>query len=326
MKTSGAVVVITGASSGIGRATAMELASRGARVVLAARQRAALEIVAAECESTGAEALAVVADTTRQADADELARRAVAAYGRIDVWINNAGVALFAKFGDAPAEVWQRVVETNLFGYANGARAALAQFRKQHRGILINIGSGVSGAPMPFSSAYVASKYAVRGLCASLRMEMQIDGERDIHICHVMPSAIDTPLFQHAANYSGRAAKALDPVYDARTAAQVIADLVEHPRAEQTIGRAASALMAQYTATPRVYERRLARILGRNQLAREPAPPTDGNLFAPSSLHAIDGGWRERGTLTAFARRWPAAVAATSAAGLLLALAIVRRK
>ena len=308
------VVVITGASSGIGRATAIELASRGAAVVVTSRDADALAEVVRECEEAGGRALAVAADVTRDEEVQDVASRALAAFGRIDVWVNNAAVALFAKFEEAPAAVYQRVIETNLFGYVNGARAALREFKKQHSGVLVNVDSVVAGAPQPYTSAYVASKYAIRGWSACLRMELSLEHERDIHVCNVMPAAIDTPLFQHAANYTGRAAKALDPVYPVEKVARVIAKIIDHPRAEVVVGRAGDVMLGNYAMAPRTYERFVARQIDRNHLQDKPAPPTPGNLFESTGPKAADGGWRRKGTVTAKVHRsgWPIVFAGTT--------------
>lgn len=244
-----------------------------------------------------------------------MGRLALSRFGRIDVWINNAAVALFAVFETAPPDVYRRVMETNFFGYVNGARVAIRQFKQQHEGVLINIDSVTAGAPQPYTSAYVASKFAIRGWSSCLRMELSLEGERDIHVCNVMPAAIDTPLFQHAANYTGRAVKALDPVYSPQKVARAIASLILKPRAEIVVGRADVMMMANARMSPRMYERMMARQIDRNHLQNRPARATRGNLFVSTQPKANDGGWREQGTLTAKVRRgWPAAVA--GAAGL----------
>lgn len=313
-----AVIVITGASSGIGRATAIELASAGAHVVVTSRDANALDDVVREC---GGRALAVPADVTIVEEVDAVAQRALDTFGRIDVWINNAAVALFAKFEEAPLDAYRRVIETNLFGYIHGARAAMRQFKKQGAGVLINVDSVTAGAPQPYTSAYVASKYAVRGWSSCLRMELSLEHAHDIHVCTVLPAAIDTPLFQHAANYTGRAVKALDPVYAPEKVARAIAALVLKPRAEIVVGKAGTVMMANHAMSPRMYEKVMARQIDRNHLQDKPAAPTEGNLFATSGPKAAHGGWRRSGSVTADVRRgrW---VVALGAAALLTAAAL----
>ncbi len=318
------VVVITGASSGIGRATALELASRSASVVVTSRDLDALEDVVDDCHALGGRALAVAADVTREDELREVARRAISAFGGLDVWINNAAVTLFAKFEEAPLEDYRRVIDTNFFGYVHGARIALQHFRAQHRGVLINIDSVTAGTPQPYTSAYVSSKFAVRGLSSCLRMELSLDKEKDIHVCNVMPSAIDTPLFQHAANYTGRAVKALDPAYKPEKVARALAELIVNPKAELVVGRTGKVMMAQAALTPRLFERTFPRHIDRNHLQDSPAAPTAGNLFHSTGPKSVDGGWRQRNPATIAWRAggWMLAIAA----GAALVSAIRRRE
>lgn len=321
----GMVVVVTGASSGIGRATAIELASSGATVVVTSRDAVALDEVVRECEAAGGRAVALPADVTREEEVEAVGQLALSRFGRMDVWINDAAVALFAKFEDAPSDVYRRVIETNFFGYVHGARVALKHFKQAHRGVLINVDSVTGGAPQPYTSAYVASKYAVRALSSCLRMELQLERERDIHVCNVMPAAIDTPLFQHAANYTGRTPKALDPVYSPLKVARAIEALILKPRAEVVVGKAALLVLANARMAPRTYERTMARYVERNHLQDRPARATRGNLFATIEPKATVGGWREPSTITSKVRRgaWPAAFAG---AAVLTALALAAAK
>jgi NAD(P)-dependent dehydrogenase (short-subunit alcohol dehydrogenase family) len=287
------VIVITGASSGIGRATALEAARQGASVVLAARREEALQKLASECNMLKGQAIAVPTDVTSEEAVRDLARRAISTYGRIDVWINDAAVTLFAKFEEAPLDVFRRVFDTNVFGYVHGARAALPYFREQGSGILINVDSVVGKAPQPYTSAYVMSKHAVRAMADYLRMELILDKANDIHVCTVMPATIDTPLFQHAANYTGRKAKAMNPVYPSQKVAEAIVSLVERPQREIVVGEAGYLMMAQHGLTPELYEKTMAQQIDRDHLQDAPAPPTEGNLFEPieGEQASVSGGW-----------------------------------
>jgi len=287
------VVVITGASSGIGEATAFKFAEQGASVVLAARREWALREVAAECERLGGQALVVPTDVSDEAAVHELSRRALEAFGRIDIWVNNAAVGLFARFEEAPLADFRRVIETDLFGYVYGARAVLPLFYQRGRGTLINVGSIMSEVPGPYVSAYAIAKHGVRALGESLRQEAQLAGADDIKICTVMPATIDTPFFQHAANYTGRAVKAMPPVYPAESVAKTIVDLVEHPRREVVVGNAGRLMAMQQSLAPGLNERMLATMVDRQHLEDVPAPPTSGGLFSPMGRGAsVEGGWR----------------------------------
>lgn len=291
------VIVITGASSGIGRATALKLAQQGATLLLAARREVILDEVAAECSRLGGRALAVPTNVTDEAAVNALARRAIDTFGRLDVWINNAAVTLFARFEDAPTDVFRQVIETNVFGYFYGARAALPYFREQGSGILINVDSVVGVGPQPYTSAYVMSKYAIRGMAGSLRMELNLDQADNIHVCTVLPATIDTPLFTQAANYTGRATKAMDPVYPAESVADAIAGLIIKPQREVIVGEAGYLMVGQSTLTPDIYERMMAQQVDQNHLQDWPVLSTDGNLFEPMPVAAISGGWEHTGDL-----------------------------
>lgn len=295
-KLSDAVVVITGASSGIGRVTALRFADRGATVVLAARREEALREVARECELKHARALVVPTDVTREELVERLAREAVERFGRIDVWVNNAAVSLFGRFDEAPTEAVLRVFETNLFGYLHGARAVLPYFREQRSGVLINVESVVADAPQPFTSAYVASKYGIHGLMESLRMELTLERAHDIHVCAVKPASIDTPLFQQAANYAGRAVRALDPTYPPEQVADAIVALARKPAREVVVGNAGRVMAMRHSLAPRRYEKSAARMIDREHFHDRPAEPTPGNLFRPMPEFAqVSGGWRDDG-------------------------------
>lgn len=288
------VVVITGASSGIGRATAHAFAREGAHVVLAARREEPLREVAGECEALGGEALVVPTDVTDEAAVQALADEATDTFGTIDTWVNNAAVTQFGRFEETPSEVFRQVIETNLFGYVHGARAVLPVFREHGRGVLINVASIVAEAGQPYTSAYVTSKYGVRGLSTNLRGEMEVEGADDIHVCTILPAAIDTPLFQHAANYSGRAVKALPPVYSPERVARTIVECAQTPQPEIFVGNAGKMLSLQHRIAPRRTERQMATLTDRLHLNHDKAAePTSGNVFEPMEEGtATSGGWK----------------------------------
>ncbi|AUX47000.1 short-chain dehydrogenase [Sorangium cellulosum] len=289
------VVVITGASSGVGRMAARLFAEGGAAVVLAARTRQTLDEVAAECEAAGGQALVVPTDVRGEDAVRELARRAVERFGRIDVWVNNAAVTLFARTEEAPYEAYRQVIETNLFGYIHGARAVLPRFRAQGQGVLINVDSVAGIVGQPYTSAYCVTKFGIRGLGESLRQEL-LDAP-GIHVCTVMPATIDTPLFQHAANYTGRAVQAMPPVATAERIARAIVGLAVRPRRELIVGGAARLMAAQHNLAPAMMERMMARQVEKKHFQDRSEPPTAGNLFEPMpQWSGVSGGWKRSGS------------------------------
>ncbi len=288
-KLSDSVVVITGASSGIGRATALRFAGQGATVVLAARNGDALREVAAECEQLGARALPLPTDVTDEGAVNALARQTLERFGHIDVWVNNAAVSLMAPFEEAPSDAWRRVIETNLFGYVYGARAALPAFREQGRGVLINVSSINGQVGGTYASAYVSSKFAIRGLGECLRQELR---GTDIHVVTVMPASIDTPIFQHLGNYTGRAAQPMSPIYTAERVARVIVNAVHRPRREIMVGTSAHLFGLMHRLLPGPSERMMGKMVERDHFQDTPAAHSPGNLFMPQQPTGISGGWR----------------------------------
>lgn len=302
------VVVLTGASSGIGRATATRLARRGASLVLAARNVDALDDVRQECEALGGLALAVPTDVSDAAQVADLARRAVARFGRVDVWVNDAAVSTVGRLEDLPVDEIRRLLDVNVLGYVLGMQEALRLFRAQDHGTIVNVSSLVARVGTPYQAPYVASKHAVHGLGESVRMELQ--GERRIHVCCVMPGAIDTPFFQHAANHTGREVKAPVPTIRPEAVARAVEGCIRRPRRERPVGVSTRLLLTQRRFMPRVTEAVVARQMGRDQFGPGTAAHASGNLFEPLP-DDVRGGWR--GGAQGLARKAALAVAAAMA-------------
>jgi NAD(P)-dependent dehydrogenase (short-subunit alcohol dehydrogenase family) len=307
------VVVVTGASSGIGRATALAFADQRCALALAARRDDALRQVVQECQARGAQALAVPTDVSDAEAVQDLARRAVATYGRIDVWVNDAALTAFGPFQEVPLQDFRRVLEVNVMGYVHGARAALPLMRDQGYGVLINVSSIVGVVTQPYTHAYGMAKFAIRALSGSLRQELWLDGARGVTVCTVLPAVIDTPFFGHAANYTGLRVLAMPPVYIPERVAGSVVRLVRRPRREVVVGPGRGLLMLSKLA-PGFTEKLLAWQVDRSHLSRRhPAPATAGNLYQPAAgTGSVRGGWHgDRRTAT---RR-------TAGAGLLLGAA-----
>ncbi|MDX6569895.1 MAG: hypothetical protein QOH15_2473 [Gaiellales bacterium] len=287
----GVVVVITGASSGIGRATAWYCAERGARVVLGARRGDVVAGLAESLVHAGGKAIGMGADVTDPAAVRALAEAAVTEFGGIDVWVNNAGVYAVGPFEDTPPEVFDELISVDLMGVVSGSRVALEQFRSQGHGTLINVSSMIGGLAGPQVSAYATAKWGVRGFSFALREELR--DAPGIEVCVVRPSGIDTPIFRHAANFSGRRLKALTPTYPPEQAAKVIAGLITHPRREVVVGGSGKALVAvRHVAAPLVDRVFGARAQRNHFVDGESAAATLGNVFEPDrAWTTASGDW-----------------------------------
>ncbi len=223
----GKTVVITGASSGIGKATAEAFAAEGADLVLTARNSDALNETAEICRQAGAEVLTVPADISVPEEVSGIAEKAFDFKGRIDCWVNNAGVLAFGKFEEIPVQVADQIIRTNLLGYMYSAHAVLPVFKKQKKGILINNISIGGWMPAPYGTAYTASKYGIRGMTETLQGE--VSDFPDIHICALYPGFQKSSGIEHAANYSGIKLSTPPPAFDPKKLAAEIVKTAKNP-------------------------------------------------------------------------------------------------
>ncbi len=312
------VIVIMGASSGIGRATAEEAARRGAKVVLAARNLTALEDVAQQIERAGGTALPVRADVRDYAQVENVAATAMSRFGRIDTWINNAAVSLYGEFTQVSLEDFRTVLETNFMGQVHGAKAALPHLEKTG-GALICVGSALSDRGVPLQGAYCASKHALKGWLDSLRVELRKNKSR-VRVTLVKPSSINTPLFRKAKTHLGVEPMPIPPVYGPELAARVILTAAEKNVRDAFVGGAGKLLSVAERLSPAlldVYERKRGFDAQKTNWPR--AAEAANNLGTPVER---DGGTRgdfthmetRRSPYQSLARlSWPAKVAAAVA-------------
>lgn len=275
------VIVITGASTGIGRETALSAAGRGAAVVLAARGKEALEQVAVQVRAGGGRAHVVVTDVTDPAQVEHLAAEAVAHFGRIDTWVNNAGVAEYATVAQMTPDEIEQIIRTDLIGTIYGCKAALPHLRRAGGGTIINVGSGFSDRAVPLQSVYCAAKHGVKGFTEALRLEMMRENT-GIHVTLVLPSPVNTPLFEHARSKVGVKPKPIGPVYEPEVVADAILLAAEHPRRDVYAGGTAKLLSVLESISPGLLDWLMVHNDwgARQQLTDEPDDGRD-NLFQP---------------------------------------------
>lgn len=247
------VIVITGASSGIGLATARLAASQGAKLVLAARTVSALDQLCREITAAGGSCFPVAADVGDFDDVKTIRDAALARYGRIDTWVNNAGVSIYGRIEEIPIPEFHKVFETNFWGVVYGSVVA-AEALREGGGAIVNIGSVLSERAIPLQGIYTASKHAVKGFTDSFRMELDKDGA-PISVTLVKPGAIDTPYTRHAKNYMREEATNPGPVYSPEVVAETILHCAENPVRDIFVGGGAKAMSLAETLAPRLTDR-----------------------------------------------------------------------
>jgi short-subunit dehydrogenase len=275
------VVVITGASSGIGRATAVLAGARHAAVVLAARNRDALEAAAREVERVGGRALAVVTDVAEWPQVQALAAAAVERFGRIDTWVNNAAISSYGTVEQMDVEEMRRVIEVNLMGQIHGMKAALAHMHRQGQGTIVNVASALAERSVPLQAAYCASKHGIKGFTEALRLELQSD-RVPIDVVLVEPSSINTPLFTHALSKVGVKPMPIPPIYEPRVVAEAIARVAERPQRVVVVGGAGKAMVVAQRLSPLLLDRYMTwrRQMITQQLTEQPDDGVD-NFYRP---------------------------------------------
>ncbi|WP_456312052.1 SDR family NAD(P)-dependent oxidoreductase [Pseudomonas shirazensis] len=246
----GKTVVITGASSGVGLAAAEAFASEGCNVVIVARGQQGVDKVVAYCRELNVLAVGVCADMSVAEDVERIAEEALKINGKIDIWVNNAGVMASGKFEEIPLEIHQQVIKTNLFGYMHGAYNAIKNFKKQNEGILINNISIGGFMPAPYSSVYSATKYGIKGMMDGLQGE--ISNRKHIHVCNLYPQLQNSTGNLHSAKYSGFEMTIPFIASDPRETAAKMVDLAKHPKKDTFPDFRAAAITNTYKLFPKM--------------------------------------------------------------------------
>lgn len=284
------VIVITGASSGIGLATALTAAEKGATVVMLARSEQTLAEIAEEIRASGGHALALTVDV---GDADAVAEavdRIVAEFGRIDTWVNNAGVSIYGSLDEIGLEDARRLFDTNFWGVVHGSIAALPHLRREN-GALINVGSEVSEAVVPLQGMYTASKHAVKGFTDALRVEVENVDRSGMSVVLIQPTAVNTPFPEHARNYMSREPKLPDPQIDPAQVAAAIIEAAQSGGRDIKVGSMARLNVMASRLMPRVADRLSARQVDKQQLDEAPIRP-QGTLYEAGQAGRVHGSHR----------------------------------
>ena len=282
------VIVITGASSGIGLTTAEMAAGAGARVVLSSRNEADLRLAVDRIRASGGRATYFVADVTDASAMERLAAHAIREFGGFDTWVNNAGLGLYGRTIEVPLADKRRLFEINFWGVVHGCRAAVPHLRTRG-GVLINIGSIVSDRAAPLLGVYSASKHAVKGYTDALRMELEEEGA-PIAVTLVKPSAINAPFIEHAGNYMEAEPEFPPPVYAPEVVAQAVLRCAVKPTRDVTVGGAGRMITAMGTVAPRLTDLYMETAMFKQQKKDEPRhspdalwePQRDGRRRGPS--------------------------------------------
>lgn len=281
------VILITGATSGIGLTTARMAARKGAKLVLVARNRQVLEELTNELNTSGSKAIFAEADVADESALQKAAEAGIQRFGRIDTWVNNAGVSIYGKITEISMEDQRRLFETNFWGVVLGSRIAV-QHMAARGGALINIGSVLSDRAISLQGTYSASKHAVKGFTDALRMELEQDN-LPISVTLIKPSAINTPYAQHAKNYLHKEATLPPPVFAPDLVAEAILHCAENSVRDFTVGEG-KILGVMGQIAPRIMDKVMEKDMSKRQMKDEPKPTS-----RPDSLYQTQSALEERG-------------------------------
>ena len=274
------MVLITGASGGIGRAVALAYSARGARLVLAGRSPGRLDDLVMACQARGVEATAAVTDVTDAAAVRAAVDLAVGRYGRLDVVVHSGATAAYGRITQMPEDVWTRTVDIGVHGTSNVARESLRHFEQVGGGTLLVIGSVLGQVTAPQLGAYVTSKWAVRGLVRVLQQEARTTP--GVHVLMVSPGGVATSIYSDAATYIGYPGSPPPPVLSPESVARTVLRSVDRHRRQTAAGPANGLMRMGFTLAPWMYDTLVGPLFNVVALGRKPRPPSEGNAFRPS--------------------------------------------
>lgn len=275
------VVTVVGASSGIGRETALKFAKKGAKVVVSARSQPGLDSLVDEIRGFGGQATAIAADVSDFEQVKAIANHTIEQYGRLDTWVHCAAVSLYATFEETKPEEFKRIIDVNLMGQVHGAMAALPHLKREGRGALIHISSVEARRGLPLQSAYAASKHGVDGFLEALRVELMHE-KIPISVTNVMPASFNTPLFSKARTKLGVLPMGAPPIYDPSIVANAILYVAEHPTRDIAVGDAAKMMLLTQRLSPELMDTYLVNNGFKAQKTSAPKPEdAPDNLYEP---------------------------------------------
>ncbi|WP_164701450.1 SDR family oxidoreductase [Modestobacter sp. KNN46-3] len=324
------VVVVTGASSGVGRETALLLAEHGATVVLAARNEEALRTLEAEVTRLGGTAFVRPTDVAEWPQVEGLARETVERFGRIDTWVNCAATAVYGEVHQLSAEEITRAIQVILLGQIHGMKAALDQMRPQGQGGIVNVASALAVQAVPLQAPYVAAKHGILGFAESLRMELEHE-RSPVTVSTLLPSSINTPLFEHARSKMGVLPQPVPPIYQPRVVADAVLHAISHPQPRMVVGGGGKMLEMVHRIAPRSAPTLVLRVgkTVQKQKTDRPDVGTDNLFTASSGPGAVEGSFGQRAkstsVYTTVLEQHPQRIRALLAAGALLTVTALRR-